>query len=101
MKAHCNPIESIVLQGVGYPEPSHSVVVETFGDNPISLPVYSIEEMEALVPDSIKCTDGWRLLSAAKHTSTGIKDTYPSALYKILLRAKEREVCQNLKSTIS
>lgn len=101
MKAHCNPIEALVLQGVGYPEPSHSVVVETFGGNPISLPVYSIEEMEALVPDSIKRTDGWRLLQSAKTTSTGIKDTYPSALYKILLKAKEREVYPQHKSTIS
>lgn len=100
MKAHCNPIEAIILQSIGYPEPSNSVVVETFGNNPISLPVYSIEEMEALIPDSIKRTDGWKLLSAAKYTSTGIKDTYPSALYKILLKAKEREAC-NHKSIIS
>lgn len=101
MKAHCNPIEAIILQSIGYPEPSNSVVVETFGNNPISLPVYSIEEMEALVPDSIKRTDGWRLLQSAKTTSTGIKDTYPSALYKILLKAKEREVYPQHKSTIS
>jgi hypothetical protein len=100
MKAHCNPIEAIILQSIGYPEPSHSVVVETFGNNSISLPVYSIEEMEALIPDSIKRTDGWKILSAAKYTSTGIKDTYPSALYKILLKAKEREAC-NHKSIIS
>jgi hypothetical protein len=100
MKAHCNPIEAIILQSIGYPEPSNSVVVETFGNNPISLPVYSIEEMEALIPDSIKRTDGWKILSAAKYTSTGIKDTYPSALYKILLKAKEREAC-NHKSIIS
>lgn len=100
MKAHCNPIEAIILQSIGYPEPSNSVVVETFGNNPISLPVYSIEEMGALIPDSIKRTDGWKILSAAKYTSTGIKDTYPSALYKILLKAKEREAC-NHKSIIS
>ena len=100
MKAHCNPIEAIILQSIGYPEPSNSVGVETFGNNPISLPVYSIEEMEALIPDSIKRTDGWKLLSAAKYTSTGIKDTYPSALYKILLKAKEGVAC-NHKSIIS
>ena len=100
MKAHCNPIEAIILQSIGYPEPSNSVVVETFGNNSISLPVYSIEEMEALIPDSIKRTDGGKLLSDAKYTSTGIKETYPSALYKILLKAKEREAC-NHKSIIS
>lgn len=100
MKAHCNPIEAIILQSIGYPEPSNSVVVETFGNSPISLSVYSIEEMEALIPDSIKRTDGWKLLSAAKYTSTGIKETYPSALYKILLKAKEREA-YNHKSIIS
>ena len=101
MKAHCSPIEAIVLQGIGYPEPKHTVVVDTFGDDAIALPVYSIEEMEALVPESIKRTDGWKLLQSAKNTSTGIKDTYPSALYKILLKAKEREVYPQHKSTIS